>query len=709
MATNNFNPLDYGAIPVQGSSGDSSDNQGSFDPVKAGGVPVASQTDNAQARSLLGSVGNGLLSTANYIEKPIASVVATPVQAIAKLLGQPDPYSNGMPNLGSILGQTPAIPIAPATPAGFLQKSGQIGQIGSALANPVSTIGKNLVLGGAMGLSNSIAAGRNPFIDPAQVARDTVWGSIFGSLVGTVGSIAGHLAGAAQNRTGVVNAFYDAISQSDPALVAQYANAGFGHGKTLASLSDKTPVGLMKEKFRQVGQTLIDKAIPAAGKELGKARKAAAHLPIMSSSNEGSVLSGADAANDLLDKINNVTMEMTGHGFGIARDVPEEVLPGLTIGSEKGQSALYQLPGREVQLSNNESKQLENLMGYLQRIQDKPTASVVSDMLINIKRDLGTMRSSEFGQSNSPVEGALNYAYGQIRQVIGQTSPEVDAATSKYANLVGLKDALAVQAGKEGQSGALMMRRVFSGDQSDDVVPVLNALDNATRPFRPGDKTTLLQHSALGRWATDMSGNESVKQLFAQGVKEGNAMSSGAASLVGIPRSLVNKSLSATFGFIHPDPLQYALSVAKGSPQSMNPVARLLDSEIKALDGTPLLTGMHDTLKSWGVNATAIKPFANQLIKYWIMQKLSQPKQPGFPLDTPGVPNTNYLVPGDQPQSQAPSQPFSSAVSNQSASDARSLTPQSTGQGMSSQSRSLGIGSLPDGMNVSNTPRMTLS
>lgn len=690
-------------------------------------------------KTLVDSVKSAGKSIIAGAEKDIASPAATPVQLIAKALNLPDPYSQGVP------GTFGNIPVAPATPEGFLQKAGEAGQLASYVAAPGAAGAlKTAGIFELSGVANSLASGNT---NPASIARDGIWSGILGLGVGVGGNFFSHIANSEALRTGVSGVTKDAVANSDPSLVSNYINAAKNHGESMADLSSPTPVGLMENEFDTRAANLTENLISKAGAAVGEAKQAASQVPLVFQEANGAVTAGKDAASALYDKINNVVMQMTGHGFGLSGDV-EQGLPGLSGSGERNTPTLYQLPGREVQLSNSEESQLTRLQGYLGRLLDKPTAGAASDILTNINTDIGKWNDPQFGSGNSPVQGALKYAYGQINQAIRGASPELADASANYHDLMALKDDVKNQAGSAGQSSALMMRRVLSGDKANSVVPTLNEIDAVTAPGQtlqnirdfykqlrsftnPTDASafvskyvqnlkdtgrlgnTLVQHSILGKWATDMFGTTGTKQLFAEGVAEGQNMSQGISSIFGYPKQFVSRQLNSLFTALAPDPAEYAMSVANGKPLSMNIVSRnldkLLDTEINTPVISPIVSGIQDTLKGMGVTAQNLEPAAKAIFKTWLLNRLTQPKPDDFPLQSTGVPNAILPAGITQPVSSASSPSLTTTVpqSTQEAQQ-RSLTSASTGQGMAAQARKGGFDAMPNGLNLGN-PGLSLS
>jgi len=487
----------------------------------------------------LSDIGTGLGKIANNIEQPFISVAAAPVQLLAKAMGQKDPYANNAfpgPN-----GQ--GVPVAPATPAGFLQKAGQAGQIATLVASGgASTVPQMALLGGASGLSQSVANGNT---DPGQLAKDTIYGTIFGTALGFGGKFLSYMGKTEAARTGVEGAVADAIDHTDPELLSQYIDASANHGDTMASLGQPNAVGLAEDEFDKRAALLTDKVIPAAGKALGAARDAAGDAPIVLNV-EGSPVTGSDAVHTMTDNINEVMQNLTRHQFSAYATGENSALSisnyaeGASTAGTGVEGDIVPLPGRNVDLSSTEQKQLQYLSDQLAKLKDTPTLQTAMDVKTNLSTEVGKWSDPQFGSANSPVQGVMKYAYGQVAQSISDVSPEIAKVTDDYSALMNLRDQLSAQAGKDGQNSALMMRRVLSGDKSNSVVPILNQLDAATAPFREGDATSLVQHSILSSWATNLFGDESTKGLLSQAISQGNKLSSEGSSIFGYPKQFMN-------------------------------------------------------------------------------------------------------------------------------------------------------------------------
>lgn len=654
---------------------------------KSGGLPSLSE------------VGHGAAKLLRDVETPFVSVAATPVQLLAKALGQKDPYANNaMPSIGG-----EGIPVAPITPKGFLQKAGQAGEIAALVASGgVSGVAANAGLGIASGLSQSLAEGNT---ERSQLLKDSIYGGLFGFGLGAVGKFLNYVGKNEVARTGVEGVVRDAIDHTEPDLLAKYINASKNHAETMSSLSQPTAVGLAENEFDRRAAMLTGKVIPQAGEAVGAAKRAAADLPIIHIDESGAESVGIDALHQIGDKINNAMQQMTGHEF-MSYANPEEMIKinlkggastqGIGMGSE---DLISQIPGRSVDLSSKETKQLENLAAQLKKLQENPNVQTASDVLINLDNDIGKWGNKQFGEGNSPVEGVLKFARGTINRAIAPASPEIAKANATYSSLMDLKQEIARQAGAEGQSSALAMRRVLSGDKSNSVVPMLNQLDAVTAPFRKGDVSSLIQHSILSNWSTTMFGDATTKGLLSKAMAEGRDLSNEGASVFGYPRQWMRSLIQSSLSAISPNPEGYAMAMANGKEFSLNPLVRFLD---KAMDSTavvPIFGDFMKQLKEWGVSATNAEPAAKILTKIFLMQQLTRTNSFTPPNGVPQTLSPSNTINYPQEQQSTTSQPVSLGTTKQTASAIRELTPAQSGQAMG---RTLGV-PTPGKLNMTNS------
>lgn len=129
-------------------------------------LPQEPQTDSNQ----------GFLSKAtdvlNSIESPFVGLAATPIQAVAKAMGRPDPYSQGIPGLGNTK--------VPVSPLNVENKVGDLAQAGSYLVpgeGVLGAIGTGILQGAGSAMSKGEDIG-------STVAEGALGGAIGGGAGG---------------------------------------------------------------------------------------------------------------------------------------------------------------------------------------------------------------------------------------------------------------------------------------------------------------------------------------------------------------------------------------------------------------------------------------------------------------------------------------------------------------------------------------------
>lgn len=621
--------------------GGSQPSQDSLPPVLSVQDMLKFQPPNAQQSSTqavpdstTGSTADFIGKALNTVEQPFVNVAAIPVQlgvaASNALTGNktPDPYAQGL-NVNRSLTNEP-IPVSSVTaPKGWLQKAGSAGQIAATALSPgVSSVKGFATLGAGSALSQSLQSGET---DPHQLTKDTIYGGLFGAAMGVMSGWLQGVGALEKGKTGVVGQVEQEIQGIDEPLLKSYIDATKSHATNIRAA---TPDALAETEFRNRASTLIEKTIPDAGEKVGEARAAAAKLPVtFVNPTTGLKVEGPEAVNSVMDDINGVMQKLTGHEFSSYSSGGEGMLkinyPGgaTTAGIEPVEGAISQIPGRTVQLSPAEIKQLENIDRYLKTLSENPTVQTASDQLINIDNDIGKWSKPIYGENagNTPVEGVLRYARGAINRIIAPSSPEIAQANARYSELMDLKAAIGAEAGTRGQNASLAMRRVLSGDQAADIIPMLDQLDAATSAFRPNDKSTLVQHATVAWWAKNTLGDPSTKTLLNQYI---NRDINDTSTLFGQTKYLIKAGMQRTLGAFSPDPAKYALSVARGEPQSMNVLVRGIDRIVDSAKGIKLINKFASSLKTLGVTSENVEGTAKTLFKVWLIQQLTSPKQP---------------------------------------------------------------------------------
>ena len=117
-------------------------------------------------------VPSGLSGLLNSIEKPFVGLAATPVQLLAKTMGQPDPYAQGIPE-----GNNAPLPVSQL---GVEQKLGDAAQVGSYFVPGTGILGA-AGMGALQGAGSAMSEGK----DLPTVATQGTIGGILGA--GTAG------------------------------------------------------------------------------------------------------------------------------------------------------------------------------------------------------------------------------------------------------------------------------------------------------------------------------------------------------------------------------------------------------------------------------------------------------------------------------------------------------------------------------------------
>lgn len=505
---------------------------------------------------------------------------------------------------------------------GALQLAGDLGSNAAMLYAPESSgIVKMGLLGAGSGLSQSLAAGNT---DEGSLQNDTATGALFGGLLGGTVSALGHGANLLKGLAGVTPQIENEIKNVAPNELDKYFNAAVENN---SDASTPSAYGVAEQEARRRATILTNQVIPQAGEQLNALREAAANEPVVMKSPNGPTTAGVDAVNAASDNINNVLQKLTRHQFtsyaeGEAGGLKIENYPegASTAGMSEDGSGVTPLPGRSVDLSPAESKQLTYLSQQLEKLKASPTVATAMDVKTNINSEVGKWSNPQFGSGNSPVEGVMKYAYGQVSNLIHSVSPEIDDATNHFADLENLKESIGKEAGQAGQNASLMMRRVTSGDQASDIIPILNKLDEVTAPFRSKSEPSLVSHAVMSDWATRNFGGDTAKTLFSQATSEGSSM-------LGYARAIARTVVKEAAKGLTPDPLEFAKSISVGNPESLNLVTRLAQKAMNSTEAVPLMGQITKGLQKYGISPNNGGPILFKLIKTALFEKLTAPNE----------------------------------------------------------------------------------
>lgn len=626
---------------------------------------VSAQPDPGALGKTLTAVSSGLSTLETPILSPVAAIPQLALKAYNALTGSkiPDPFAGGVPSgLPSTLdGSTPTentSPIAPATPAGFLQKGGQALQVASTAYMPEKGIGKWALTGGANALGQSLANQQ----DPSSTLNNTIFGTLtgvgmgmlgdFGKFIGTsekakigiegtvqktetpvekvtsdLGDTADKTPGgqapgdpvSPENAPQIASNIANEIAHTSPELLNHYVQTTLDHAENMRV---PTPVQVAENAMVKRAHIFMTQVLPKAGEAVGAAKDAARDLPISLGTGPGAIV-GHDAAQSIFSDVIQKVEQMTKHTFGSIEN----------SGFEGGRTpVLAQMHGSAIELNETEQKQLQSVYKALDGLANyKPTVGQALDQVVNLRKSLrGAIKKGDL-VTDSPVVGAVKYAIGAINDSVRNASPELASVLTNFSDLKNLQKSLAKNAGDDLQSANLMMRRVVAGDKSGHVIPILDQLTQVTDPFikpsmalkDPELQGNLVQHAILGKWATDQFGDESTKTLL-QGY---TSKEKEAGGFLTYPRRFAAGVMNHALGAISPKPLEYAQSLGKGEAQSMEPIARTVDKIMASAEGNKLVGGFVTKLRQMGFTAKNLEEkIALPLARAYYMNKLNNPE-----------------------------------------------------------------------------------
>lgn len=697
MATSNFNPADYGATPVAPTSS-------GFDPIKLGATPVVPSA--FPTNPALQYTGKLLASAGAGIEKHFVNVAALPLQgaiAIAnKLTGSniQDPYANSA--FPGIDGN--GIPVSDLSGKGLLQKAGDAATIALLAVSPeASGVLKLGALGGAQGISQSVADGSSPFSAEgrAAISKDAGKGILFGSILGLLGNAAKVVSATEKASTGIDPAMETELSRARPETLSKYINTAVNSSKDYQA---PTVDSVIMSDIQNGAKLLDEKVLPAAGKDVGDARKAAENIPIMSVSQNAAPVAGANVADILKDQINEKIQNMTGHQFASYSDAADAGLkiknypegPSTTgLGAAEDEHSVIPLAGRPAaDLEPAEKKSLAWLSQKLQILKEAPTVQTASDIVSQLDKKIDWARIREYGAKSSPVDSILQQARGMINGVIRPAAPDLAAANDAYGPLAQAKQALVDAAGKDLDHLDLLTRRVIYSGQSENAQSVLQTLQNAVAPHLAPGEESYTTKAIIARFARDSFSGKIGQTGFSQGLSASDA----GALASGYKGRLVSAALRTAKRALAPDVAQYAMSIAKGEPYSFVPFMHHIDEFIQSPAASTIVQEFKDALQSMNVSSSNAGTAAKAILRIMLMQQITRPSSQTDPLPQDAT--------STHPQSMAPGRALSSAAPAVNTA-VKSLTPATSGQAMASQSRSLGVGGMPSGMNLS-SPKMNV-
>lgn len=182
---------------------------GSQTAATSGFTPASSfgSVSSQQPPSLAQKIWGGLSKVVSWGEQPFISLAATPIQGLAKAVGQPDPYAQGIPaGLPTPMGLPGSDVRANVSPLSLKAKAGDILKAGSevaALAAAPATVPGAIGVGAGIGAAQGAGTALQQEQPISEVARKGVIGGLIGGatagIVSGIGKLVGAVGGKIQN------------------------------------------------------------------------------------------------------------------------------------------------------------------------------------------------------------------------------------------------------------------------------------------------------------------------------------------------------------------------------------------------------------------------------------------------------------------------------------------------------------------------------
>lgn len=411
----------------------------------------------------------------------------------------------------------------------------------------VARSGVNAAIGGGLSLANSLSNGQS-VTDPG-VLENAAGSASLSAILPSLGKLASSISDTVRGASGITPQIETALKDATPEEVQNYIKTTIAHN---SDLNTPTATGVMAEKLNEATDAITAK-IKTAGQAVGDAVKNNGALKIGTNPETNNSFT-----DEILSSFNKKLEDTFGHEVSYA---PEDTTK-LMIGGEKvtaepqlTEPTLSPLEGRSRTITPADQKRMLEIHTQIMDLADHPTVAKASDVVHNLDGLIDYSKVDQVGVNHDPLQGIIRSTRGEINGAIRTTAPNVATANDRFSQLKNIENEIGERAGNDMQRSALVMRRVFSGDQSGKSLQLFNDIKNETG-------IDLIKHSALAKFATDNFGNESSKSLLQQELNQGGSM------IGGMKRSLLAPIKKATSALVVPNTEKYAMKIAGGSQYS---------------------------------------------------------------------------------------------------------------------------------------------
>lgn len=415
--------------------------------------------------------------------------------------------------------------------------------------------GVNAGIGGGISLANSASQGQS-LTDP-EVLKNAAGAATLSSVFPFIGSGARSFMNAAKEASGVTPQIQTALKTATEKELQDYIDTTVAHNK---DLNTPTATGAVAEKLNQASD-VITQRLKEAGGAVGEAVKKTGATPIGMNP-----VTKTPFTDEILSSFNRKLEDTFGHEIRYSPSGNTSLRIGGTTMHEfpAGDPELAALDGRSRTISSADKTRILTMHNQIMDLAQNPTVAKGSDVVHNLDDLIDYSKVDQVGINHDPLQGIIRSTRGEINGAIRSASPEIAAANDRFSQLKAIDNEIGEKAGHDLQRSALVMRRVFSGDQSGKSLQLLNDIKRETG-------IDLIKHSALAKFATDTFGNEASKSLLQQEINQGGSMVGGMRRAILAPLKDVAKRL------VIPEPGTYAKKITQGKKYA-NTLDELLSS-----------------------------------------------------------------------------------------------------------------------------------
>ncbi len=206
----------------------------------------------------------------------------------------------------------------------------------------------------------------------------------------------------------------------------------------------------------------------------------------------------------------------------------------------RGQIEIEKAPGRMKNiLSSKDEGRLKDALKQLVKLNKGGTLRQASDVLDNLDALVDYSKRDVFGNSNDPLESFLKVVRHNLNGVVGETSPALAGVKTRAHELNRALETIEGAGGNNLQRAELLLKRVFSGDQSAKSREVFDIIKKETG-------IDLTEHAVLAKHAIDAVGDPSQLSLLSQIMQ--NAAKEGSPTIpslmIGAGKGLLNSTIA---------------------------------------------------------------------------------------------------------------------------------------------------------------------